>query len=137
MDGSDDRHGKDGTAPMDGRDRGDVVDVVDGEGGMDGAGGWDGMDRTGGMGDGAIAGAVRGIVAMEASREVLAARVTALRTATSAAELAERDRCGAAMAEADARILLESIEVLDRLGMASAAMACSYVAREEGLLPAP
>ncbi|MGA4959877.1 hypothetical protein [Streptomyces lavendulocolor] len=133
MNGSDDRHGTDGTAPMDGRDRGDVVD---GEGGMDGAGGWDGTDRTGGMGDGAIAGAVRGIVAMEASREVLAARVTALRTATSAAELAERDRCGAAMAEADARILLESIEVLDRLGMTSAAMACSYVAREEGLLPA-
>lgn len=116
MNGSDDRHGTDGTAPMDGTDR---------------TGGMDGMD------DGAIAGAVRGIVAMEASREVLAARVTALRTATSAEELAERDRCGAAMAEADARILLESIEVLDRLGMTSAAMACSYVAREEGLLPAP
>ncbi|MGA4800357.1 hypothetical protein [Streptomyces lavendulocolor] len=146
MDGSDDRHGTDGTAPMDGRDRGDVVDAMDRAGGMDGAGGWDdagdsdrtgGTDRTGGMGDGAIVGAVRGIVAMEASREVLAARVTALRTATSAEELAERDRCGAAMAEADARILLESIEVLDRLGMTSAAMACSYVAREEGLLPAP
>ncbi|MGI5359652.1 hypothetical protein ACQI4E_30740 [Streptomyces sp. CA-252508] len=140
MDGSDDRHGTDGTAPMDGRDRGDVVDAMDGAGGMDGAGDSDrncGSDRTGGMDDGAIAGAVRGVVAMEASREVLAARVTALRTATSAAELADRDRCGAAMAEADARILLESIEVLDRLGMTSAAMACSYVAREEGLLPAP
>ncbi|WP_190133875.1 hypothetical protein [Streptomyces longispororuber] len=34
-----------------------------------------------------------------------------------------------------ARILLESIEVLDRLGMTAAAMACSYVAQEEGLLP--
>ncbi|MEU0662285.1 hypothetical protein [Streptomyces lavendulocolor] len=121
MNGSDDRHGTDGTAPMDGRDREDVVG---------------GTDRTDGMDDGVIAGAVRGIVAMEASREVLAARVTALRTATSAEALAERDRCGAAMAEADTRILLESIEVLDRLGMTSAAMACSYVAREEGLLPA-
>ncbi|MGA5558091.1 hypothetical protein [Streptomyces lavendulocolor] len=128
MNGSDDRHGTDGTAPMDGTDR---------TGGMDGMDGTDRTGGTGGMDDRAIAGAVRGIVAMEASREVLAARVTALRTATSAEELAERDRCGAAMAEADARILLESIEVLDRLGMTSAAMACSYVAREEGLLPAP
>ncbi|MGA5167419.1 MULTISPECIES: hypothetical protein [Streptomyces] len=124
MNGSDDRHGTDGTAPMDGTDRTDGMDGTDRTGG------------TGGMDDRAIAGAVRGIVAMEASREVLAARVTALRTATSAEELAERDRCGAAMAEADARILLESIEVLDRLGMTSAAMACSYVARQEGLLPA-
>ncbi|MGA5421839.1 hypothetical protein [Streptomyces lavendulocolor] len=158
MNGSDDRHGTDGTAPMDGTDRTggmdgiggsdrtdgtDRTDRTDGTDGTDhtdrtgGTGGMGGTGGTGGMDDGAIAGAVRGIVAMEASREVLAARVTALRTATSAEELAERDRCGAAMAEADARILLESIEVLDRLGMTSAAMACSYVAREEGLLPAP
>ncbi|GAA2492375.1 hypothetical protein GCM10010393_25270 [Streptomyces gobitricini] len=89
------------------------------------------------MNDEAIARAVRGIVAMEASREVLAARVTALRTATSAEDLAERDRYGTAMAEADSRILLDSIEVLDRLGMTAAAMACSYVAQEEGLLPPP
>ncbi|MHC3390912.1 hypothetical protein ACLQ2E_15810 [Streptomyces lavendulocolor] len=137
MNGSDDRHGTDGTAPMDGTDR---TGGMDGIGGSDRTDGMNGSDRTGGTGamdDGAIAGAVRGIVAMEASREVLAVRVTALRTATSAEALAERDRCGAAMAEADARILLESIEVLDRLGMTSAAMACSYVAREECLLPAP
>ncbi|MGI5484503.1 hypothetical protein [Streptomyces lavendofoliae] len=97
----------------------------------------DGMSWMDGMSDEAIAGAVRGVVAREIAREALAARVTALRTATSAEESAERDRCGAAMAEADTRILLESIEVLDRLGMTAAAMACSYVAREEGLLPVP
>ncbi|WP_189551043.1 hypothetical protein [Streptomyces lavendofoliae] len=96
-----------------------------------------GTSGTGGMSDEAIARAVRGVVAREVAREALAARVTALRTATSAEESAERDRCGAAMAEADTRILLESIEVLGRLGMTVAAMACSYVAREEGLLPAP
>lgn len=82
-----------------------------------------------------IARAVRGIVAMEASREVLAARVAALRTATTADDLADRDRCGDAMADADARILRESIEVLDRLGMTAAAMACAHVAQEEGILP--
>ncbi|MFC8915012.1 hypothetical protein ACGF5F_33970 [Streptomyces sp. NPDC047821] len=87
------------------------------------------------MTDEAIVRAVRDIVALEASREVLAARVSELRTATSAADVAERDRCGEAMAEADTRLLLESIEVLDRLGMTAAAMACSHVAREEGILP--
>ncbi|MGW0535580.1 hypothetical protein [Streptomyces sp. NPDC003032] len=87
------------------------------------------------MTDEDIVRAVRCIVAMEASRDVLAARVTALRTATAAEDLAERDRCGNAMADADTRILLESIEVLDRLGMAAAAMACSHVAQEEGILP--
>ncbi|MFG3498769.1 hypothetical protein [Streptomyces sp. NPDC047928] len=89
------------------------------------------------MTDEEIARAVRGIVAMEAAREVLAARVTALRTATTPEELAERNRDGNAMAEADTRILLESIEVLDRLGMTAAAMACSHVAQEEGILPPP
>ncbi|MEV3987305.1 hypothetical protein AB0J57_00180 [Streptomyces sp. NPDC049837] len=89
------------------------------------------------MTDEAIVRAVRDIVALEASREALAARVTALRTATSAEDVAERDRCGEAMAEADTRLLLESIEVLDRLGMTSAAMACSHVAQEEGILPPP
>ncbi|WP_309053463.1 hypothetical protein [Streptomyces sp.] len=85
--------------------------------------------------DANIAHAVRGIAAMEASRDALAARVTELRTATVPEDLAERDRCGNAMADADTRILLESIEVLERLGMTSAAMACSHVAQEEGLLP--
>ncbi len=89
------------------------------------------------MTDEDIVRAVRGIAAREAAREALAARVTALRTATSAEELAERDRCGNAMADADTRILLESIEVLERLGMTAAAMACAHVAREEGILPPP
>ncbi|MBM7167611.1 hypothetical protein JQK87_04160 [Streptomyces sp. G44] len=87
------------------------------------------------MTDEDIVRAVRGIAAMEASRDALAVRVTALRTATSAEDLAARDRCGNAMADADAQILLESMEVLDRLGMTAAAMACSHVAQEEGLLP--
>ncbi|MER7625655.1 hypothetical protein [Streptomyces sp. NPDC126503] len=85
--------------------------------------------------DADIARAVRGIAEMEAVRDALAARVTELRTATAPEDLAERDRCGNAMADADTRILLESIEVLERLGMTSAAMACSHVAQEEGLLP--
>lgn len=92
---------------------------------------WEGMND---MTDEEIVRAVRGIVAMEASREAMAARVTELRTATAAEDLAERDRCGNAMADADTRILLESIEVLDRLGMTAAAMACAHVAREEGIL---
>ncbi|MEU3263189.1 MULTISPECIES: hypothetical protein [Streptomyces] len=83
-----------------------------------------------------IARAVRTIAAMEASRDALATRVAALRTATAPGDLAERDRCGNAMAEADARILLESIDVLDRLGMTAAAMACTHVAQAEGILPA-
>lgn len=87
------------------------------------------------MTDEDIVRAVRGIAAMESSREALADRVTALRTATAAEDLAERDRCGNAMADADTRILLESIEVLDQLGMTAAAMACSHVAQEEGILP--
>ncbi|UFQ19873.1 MULTISPECIES: hypothetical protein [Streptomyces] len=89
------------------------------------------------MTDEDIVRAVRGIAAMESSRNVLADRVTALRTATAADDLAERDRCGNAMADADTRILLESIEVLDRLGMTAAAMACTHVAQEEGILPPP
>ncbi|MFF9868209.1 hypothetical protein ACF1G0_22870 [Streptomyces sp. NPDC013953] len=87
------------------------------------------------MTDEDIVRAVRGIAAREAAREALAARVTALRAATSAEDLAERDRCGNAMADADTRILLESIEVLERIGMTAAAMACAHVAREEGILP--
>ncbi|MEU5812198.1 hypothetical protein ABZ791_00350 [Streptomyces huasconensis] len=87
------------------------------------------------MTDEDIVRAVRGIAAMESSRNVLADRVTALRTATATEDLAERDRCGNAMADADSQILLESIEVLDRLGMTAAAMACTHVAQEEGILP--
>ncbi|MFE0738660.1 hypothetical protein [Streptomyces sp. NPDC058855] len=93
------------------------------------------MNRMNDLTDADIARAVRGIAAMEAFRDTLAARVTELRTATAPEDLAERDRCGNAMADADTRILLESIEVLERLGMTSAAMACSHVAQEEGLLP--
>jgi len=87
------------------------------------------------MTDEEIVRAVRGFAAMQAEREKLAERVAAFRTAVSPEDLAERDRFGQAMAKMDAKLLLESIEVLDRLGMTTAAQACFYVAKEEGLAP--
>lgn len=85
------------------------------------------------MTDEEIVRAVRGIAAMEAERDKLAERVAALRTAVAPEDLAERNRFGEAMAKMDAKILLESVEVLDRMGMASAARVCYYVAEKENL----
>ncbi len=89
------------------------------------------------MTDEDIVRAVRRIATMESSRDVLADRVIELRTATTAKEAAEHDRCSNAMADADTRILLNSTQVLGRLGMTAAAMACIHDAQEEGTLPHP
>lgn len=80
------------------------------------------------MTDEEIVRAVREMAAMQAEREKLAERVSALRTAVSPEDLAERNRFGEAMAKMDAKILLESIEALDRMGMTLAAQACYSVA---------
>ncbi|MFJ3953682.1 hypothetical protein ACIPXV_27200 [Streptomyces libani] len=85
------------------------------------------------MTDEEIVRAVRGMAAMQAEREKLAERVSALRTAVSPEDLAERNRFGEAMAKMDTKILLESIEVLGHMGMTLAAQACYAVAKEEGL----
>ncbi|MFE3651692.1 hypothetical protein ACFXO2_28435 [Streptomyces sp. NPDC059152] len=60
--------------------------------------------------------------------------VEVLRDATPAEDVAERNRCGEAMAELDAEILVESVEKWDRPGLLSAATACEQIARAEGLL---
>ncbi|MFJ5948203.1 hypothetical protein [Streptomyces noursei] len=78
---------------------------------------------------------VRALAAKETRRDHLANTVTTLRGATSAEDIAEQNRCGEAMAELDAEILVELVEKLDRLGLRSAAVLCEHVAREEGLLP--
>ncbi|MEU2360142.1 hypothetical protein ABZ616_05370 [Streptomyces noursei] len=78
---------------------------------------------------------VRALAAKETRRDQLANTVTALRGATSVEDIAEQNRCGEAMAELDAEILVELVEKLDRLGLRSAAVLCEHVAREEGLLP--
>ncbi len=83
------------------------------------------------MTDEEIVRAVRGMAAMQAEREKLAEQVSALRTAVSAEDLAERNRFGEAMAKMDTKILLESIEVLGRMGMTLASQACYAVARED------
>ncbi|MGW7489454.1 hypothetical protein [Streptomyces sp. NPDC054786] len=85
------------------------------------------------MTDQEIVRAVRGFAAMHAEREKLAERVAALRTAVSPEDLAERNRFGEAMAKMDAKLLLESVEVLDRMSMTIAAQACFSMAKEEGL----
>ncbi|MEU0159770.1 hypothetical protein ABZ154_13220 [Streptomyces sp. NPDC006261] len=85
------------------------------------------------MSDEGIVRAVRRLAAMEDERDRLSERVDRLREAATAQELAERDRWGDAMADLDARILLESIGVLDEMGMRSAATAVQHVAEEEGL----
>ncbi|MGW7638375.1 hypothetical protein [Streptomyces decoyicus] len=84
------------------------------------------------MTDEEIVRAVRGMAAMQAEREKLAEQASALRTAVSPEDLAERNRFGEAMAKMDTKILLESIEVLGRMGMTLASQACYAVAREEG-----
>jgi hypothetical protein len=88
------------------------------------------------MTDEEIVRAVRGFAAMQAEREKLAERVAALRTAESPEDLAERNRFGEAMAKMDAKLLLESVEVLDRMGMTISAQACFSMAREAGLATA-
>jgi len=85
------------------------------------------------MSDEGIVRAVRRLAAMEDERDLLSERVGRLREAATAQELAERDRWVNAMADLDARILLESIAVLDEMGMRSAAAAVQHVAEEEGL----
>ncbi|GAA4931611.1 hypothetical protein ACFPM3_03370 [Streptomyces coeruleoprunus] len=75
--------------------------------------------------------AVRAVAALEEQREALAARVEALRTATSPEDLAERDRAGAAMTSVTAAVLLESADTLDRLGLTTAAQAVRHLVDEE------
>ncbi|MGW5116069.1 hypothetical protein ACWEQ8_11590 [Streptomyces noursei] len=77
---------------------------------------------------------VRALAAKEIRRDQLANVVTELRGATSAEDIAEQNRCGEAMAELDAEILVEFAEKLDRLGLRSAAVLCEHAARKEGLL---
>ncbi|MEU7137662.1 hypothetical protein [Streptomyces sp. NPDC046261] len=80
-----------------------------------------------------ILAAVHRVRELEARHAEASARVDALRSAATPGELEERDRWGAVMADLARAVVLESLEVLDRIGMVTAAQLVESVADEEGI----
>ncbi|MFE7122489.1 hypothetical protein ACFU99_44405 [Streptomyces sp. NPDC057654] len=77
--------------------------------------------------------AVRRIHVLEERHDRLAERVTELRVPADEAELAERNRTGDQMAKAAETLVIESIQVLEEIGMVMAAQAVEAMAAAEGI----